>query len=293
MKVLITGSRGFIGKHLAEELEKHEIVEFDRALGNDVLDKDQLTEKMQGVQAVIHLAAALEEDSKELLWKVNVEGTKNVLEAAKIAGVKKFIYLSSVAVYASSKEPLNENSPTNPSTNYEKSKLEAEKIAVSFQGAMNVIIVRSAMVFGPNKYWKQIIKMIEKSFPLIGGGKNFFQFVYVKDLAKAIVFLLESNAKNETFLVAAEKAITLRTLYIMIQKHLHIHKPVKDLPVFIARIIAFYYSLIGKKTLLKQEYITRLVKERNYSIEKIKKLGWAPEYSNEIAISETLKELGY
>ncbi|MDO8538033.1 MAG: NAD(P)-dependent oxidoreductase [archaeon] len=292
MKVLITGSKGFIGKYLLQELKSHEIVEFDKQLGNDVLNSVQLMQKMQGVQAVIHLAAALDEKNKEELQKINVDGTWNVLESAKNSGVKKFIYLSSVGVYGSSKNTVNENTSTSPLTEYEKTKLEAEKICRQSQGKMNVIIIRSAMIFGANKYWKQIINMIQKGFPLINGGKNFFQFVYVKDLANAIAFLLEKNVKNETFIVAMEKPITLRTLYIMIQKHLHIHSKIKEMPEIIARIIAFYYSLIGKKTLLKQEYISRLIKERNYSIEKIKKLGWSPAYSTEQAIDETLKELG-
>lgn len=292
MRILITGSKGFVGKYLMKELANHEIIEYDKVLGNDILDSVELMKKMQGVQAVIHLAAALEEESKEDLWKINVDGAWNVLESAKNSNVKKFIYLSSAGVYGSSKQPITELTPTNPLTEYEKTKLEAEKICKQFQQEMNVIIIRSAMIFGPNKYWKQIIELIQKNFPLINGGKNFFQIVYVKDLAKAIVFLVEKNIQNETFLIAQEKAITLKTLYIMIQKQLHIHSTIKEMPEIVARIIAFYYSLIGKKTLIKQEYISRLIKERNYSIEKIKKLGWKPSYTTEQAIAETLKDLG-
>ena len=114
MKILITGSKGFIGRYLLQELKNHQIVEFDKLLGNDVMNSVELMQKMQGVKVVVHLAAALDEGNKQELHKINVDATWNVLESAKNSGVKKFIYLSTAGVYGSSKNPVDENTAANP-----------------------------------------------------------------------------------------------------------------------------------------------------------------------------------
>jgi len=301
MKVLVTGSSGFVGRELSKELLKRkvEIAEFDMAGGKDILNFEQLKEACKGCDAVIHLAALLDEQaSLEKLRNVNAEGTKNALEASVKQKVKKFIYLSSTGVYGDFKGQANESLPANPSTNYEKSKAEAEEIVQSYQELIPIVIARSALVLGPNNYWREIAEVIKKGFPIIGSGKNKWQICYYKDLVNALVFLLYcKEAEFEVFNIAEEpeQAKDLNGLVGLLKQELGTTKETKHLPVILGYLLLSLKAIIdkvkGKKSIASPAYISRLLKNRNYSIEKIRKLGWRPKYSTEEAVKETVREL--
>jgi len=291
MKILVTGSDGFIGKALVNEIKKtnNTVIEFDLGKGVNLLDEQHLTAALKGVDAVVHLAALIDENEDfKLMHEVNVEGTELLLEKCVEFKIKKFIYLSTVGVMGDITKKADELTPIKPETNYEKTKADAEKKVNEFQELLPITILRSALVLGPNQYWKQIIELIKKSFPVIGNGKNTFQLIYYKDLVSAIIFCLENKeTENETFIVAEEKPKKLIGIYFLIQKELGIEKNIRTIPVFVARI----YSFLSRNKLMKKEYIQRLVRERNYSIQKIKGIGWAPKYSTENAVKETVMEL--
>jgi nucleoside-diphosphate-sugar epimerase len=289
MKILVTGSKGFIGKALVEELKlrKHEVIGFDLDSGQNLLNKKHL-DLVKGSEVVIHLAALLNEKANiEILREVNVKGTEKLLEKCIEYKVKRFIYLSTVGVMGNIEEKANELTPLNPKTAYEKTKAEAEKKVNEFQELIPITILRSALVLGPNRYWREIVGLVKKNFPLIGKGNNTFQIVYYKDLVSAIIFCLENwKTENEVLIVAEKEGKSLLQIYKMIQKELGIEKKIKHIPVFFAEL----FSFLGKGIVTKA-HIQRLVRERNYSTEKINKLGWKPLYSTEKAIKETIKEL--
>ncbi len=287
MKILVTGSDGFIGKELVKELKKlkHTVIEFDLSKGVNLLKETDLN-ALKGVETVIHLAAVIDErENLDLMREVNVEGTELLLEKCIKFKIKKFIYLSTVGVMGDITKQANELTSINPKTNYEKTKAEAEQKVNEFQEILPITIIRSALVLGPNKYWKQIINLVKKGFPLIGKGNNSFQIVYYKDLISLIIFCLDNKeTENETLIIAEEKGKKLVGIYILIQKALGIEKKIRVVPVFLAKIYAFF----SRNPLLRQEYINRLIRERNYSTEKIRNLGWLPKYSTEQAIKETI-----
>ncbi|MDO8647186.1 MAG: NAD(P)-dependent oxidoreductase [Candidatus Diapherotrites archaeon] len=301
MKVLVTGSNGFIGRELCSELRKRnaEVVEFDKSKGKDILNIDQLEQNCKGCDAIIHLAALLDEKApmKELR-KINVEGTKNALEVAARQKVKKFILQSTTGVYGDFQGQASEETQKKPSTNYEISKSEAEEIALEFQEMIPITIARSALVLGPNDYWKQIIDVIKKDFPIIGSGKNKWQIIYYKDLVNALIFLLYSkDSEFETFNIAEdpEKAKSLNELVELIKKEIGIEKKTRHVPVILGFLMLSLKSIVDKlkrkKSVISPEYIKRLLKNRNYSIAKIQKIGWKPKYSTEEAVKETIKAL--
>ena len=139
--VLVTGAAGRVGRHLVpvllrgkdevralvkERMVKDENVE---VFYGDLLNKESLKKAVDGVDIIFHLAAVVDYTApKEMMFKVNVVGTKNLLEVSK---GKKFIYLSSTAVMGNKFQelPLNEETPCNPSNFYGKTKLEAEKLS--------------------------------------------------------------------------------------------------------------------------------------------------------------------
>jgi nucleoside-diphosphate-sugar epimerase len=142
------------------------------------------------------------------------------------------------------------------------------------------------------------VKTIKKGFPIIGNGKNQWQIAYYKDLANALVFLLYNpDAEDEVFNIAeeAEQAKDLNELVGLFKKELGTTKKAKHIPIFLGYLIAcissFAAKLKGKKTIISPEYIKRLLKNRNYSIEKIKGLGWKPKYTTEQAVKETVESL--
>jgi nucleoside-diphosphate-sugar epimerase len=290
MKILVTGSEGFIGRELVKELTKlkHEVIGFDLSKGQNLLNERDL-ELIKGVDVVIHLAALLnEKETEELMHEVNVQGTELLLEKCVEFKVKRFIYLSTVGVMGNIQKTADESFPLKPRTKYEKTKALAEKKVNEFQELIPVTIIRSALVLGPNKYWKEIVSLVKKNFPLIGDGKNSFQLIYFKDLVSAIIFCLNnSETENETFIVAEEKGKKLIEIYALIQKELGIKKNIRLIPVFLGKLLA----LLKRDSLISLPYIERLTRKRSYSIEKIKSIGWKPRYSTEQAIKETIEAL--
>lgn len=290
MNILVTGGKGFIGSRLVDVLKKkgHNVECFDSADGKDILDFDEVKRALKGKDAVFHLAAVLDEDSPKL-WDVNVKGTENVLEAAAKQGVGRIICLSTVGVMGDIKERADENTAMNPVTEYEKSKAKAEEIAQSYQELIPVTIIRAAMVYGPNEYWRKIIGLVKKGFPVIGSGKNHFQLIYVDDLVDALCFVLEKEvAREEAYIVAGHEEKTLKETYIAIQSILGVRGKVKSIPVFLGSFISRLQALRGKKDIATPEHIRRLVRERLYDTRKINSLGWKAKNSLEEGMRKTI-----
>ncbi len=293
MNILVTGSRGFVGQRLVKELQRkgHSVREFDLALGNDVTELGQCKKALKGIEVAYHLAAVLDENSKQL-FPVNVKGTENMLEAAAKQRCRQFIYLSTVGVHGNCPDRIDESAEFRPVTPYEKSKARAEELVQEFQEMVPITIIRSALVFGPNRYWQQIISLVKGGFPLVGGGKQVWQTIYVDDLVAALLFvLLKESCFGETFIVAEGKQHSLRELYAEIQRQFGMEVRVKTIPVFAAKLAAGFYSLVGKKSILKPEYIDRLVRQRSYNTGKINALGWKAKTGMPEAVKRTLEGL--
>ncbi len=286
MKVLVTGSGGLVGKEVISILKqkKHKITEFDLINGKSILDEKQLLESMKGIDAVIHLAGIVENENPSL-WKINVEGTKQVASTAIKSKVKKLLFMSSTGVYGVTKGKVNEKTPVAPENDYEKSKVEGEKLVLSAKDKLEVLIIRSAMVFGPNEYWKKMFSMLEKKYPLPCPGKNTFQVVYTKELANAIAQILARGKNGEIYLVSGKEKKTLNEFCEMTQKELGLKVGVRHIPTFVGVL----FGRILKMKLLTRENIRHLSKERNYDISKLNKLGYKQKISLETAIHEVAK----
>jgi len=286
MKILITGSRGMVGREVQKALNKHDIVEFDSILKNDILDKEQLKKKMRGVDYVIHLAGIID-NSNPKLWEVNVNGTQNVLNSAIDLGVKKFIFMSSTAVYGTNNKIIDEKTSTQAENEYEKSKIEGEKIVLLAKNKIWVNIIRSAMVLGANDYWEKMFKMLQKKYPLPLSGENHFQVIYSKELARVIAKVIENGENGEIYLASGNEKKTLNEFCNIAQGELGLEKKLTHIPSFVGLI----FGKIFKIKLLTLDNIRHLGKERNYNTAKLKKIGYKQKYSIKNALKEIIKEL--
>ena len=163
----MTGSNGFIGKNVVPLLKKksHRVAEFSKSLGNDITNFNQVNASMKNVDAVIHLAAVIDEAAPlELMRKINVDGTRNVLEAAAKNKIKRFVYASTIGVYGGFDGIAKEDQPYNPQSNYEKTKTEAEKLVLEYQEVLPITVLRPPYVVGANETWKQAVKTAKKGF---------------------------------------------------------------------------------------------------------------------------------
>ena len=243
MKIIITGGAGFIGKHLVNYLlDKGNVITiFDnfsnseensmgyfikngvKVINGDIRKFEEILKETENQDILIHLAAKISVSESILnpseTFEVNVDGTKNVLEACKRSNIKKVIIASSAAVYGESipKIKLKENTKTNPISPYGKSKLVMEQEIR--KNNINCIILRFFNIFGIGQtpeYAGVITKFIEmistnKPLKIFGDGMQTRDFVSINNVVESIYDAIK-NGKNGTYNIASGKAITINEL---------------------------------------------------------------------------------
>jgi len=243
MKIIITGGAGFIGKHLVNYLlDKGNVITiFDnfsnseensmgyfikngvKVINGDIRKFEEILKETENQDILIHLAAKISVSESILnpseTFEVNVDGTKNVLEACKRSNIKKVIIASSAAVYGESvpKIKLKENTKTNPISPYGKSKLVMEQEIR--KNNINCIILRFFNIFGigqTSEYAGVITKFIEmistnKPLEIFGDGMQTRDFVSINDVVESIYDAIK-NGENGTYNIASGKAITINEL---------------------------------------------------------------------------------
>jgi len=303
---LVTGASGRIGRHLIPALlrsgDEIKVLVKENMIDNenveifygDLLDKESLKKAVEGVDVVFHLAAITDYlASKDDMYKINVIGTKNLLEVSK---GKKFIYLSSTAAMGNKfKEiPLNEETKCKPSSFYGKTKLEAENLVKQAGG----IIVRSPDVFGVGftEGFDFILAGLESGkLPLIGDGKNFIHWIHVNDLVKSLLLAKSLGKPGELYIVAGKEVKTLKELLGMLCNYLGVEPPKKHTSALLAKAKAQSNLLKGKlskeRPVLIPEYIDKITSNRTFDISKAKNvLGFEPQIGYEESAREIVED---
>ncbi|MGC8817066.1 MAG: SDR family oxidoreductase [Candidatus Hadarchaeum sp.] len=249
MRVLVTGGAGFIGSHLVDALlaRGHSVTVLDNFstgsegniahhLGNrdfrlvrgDVRDPAAVRRALEGAEAVVHLAALisvpLSVRDPELTSEVNLGGTLNLLRASLEAGVNRFIFASSCAVYGEAKQlPIKEETPPEPLSPYARSKLEAERAcrALFEANAFPAVSLRYFNVYGPRQsggeYAGVMLRFIERlrqnQPPVIyGDGEQTRDFIYVTDVVTATLLALKSGVEGEVINVGTMRRTSINEL---------------------------------------------------------------------------------
>lgn len=308
--ILITGANGFIGRNLCTSLkEKGYFVR--GAVRNNVYDVSRVDEYIQvvdingstdwqqvliGVDIVIHLAARVHvmkdpvTDPLEVFREVNVFGTERLVRMAAKAGVKRFIFISSIGVNGdfTKKEPFTEDNVPNPVGAYAVSKWEAEQSLrkVVENTGMGVVILRPPLVYGPDApgNFSRLMRLIKKGIPLpLGSIKSLRSFLYLGNLMDAIITCITHPlAAGETFLVSDGQDVSTPDLIRMIACEMK-----KKAVLFYLHpgILKALCKIVGKTEELEKLTGTLLVdssKIRNL-------LGWKPPFTLEEGIRVTVK----
>jgi nucleoside-diphosphate-sugar epimerase len=316
-RCLVTGGTGFTGGNLVPKLiqEGNEVKVLVRKTSNlktidgldveicygDLTEKKSVSESIKNVDKVYHLAAAYREAKlpDKVYWKVNVDGTRNILEAALNEGVDRFIHCSTCGVHGHVQNPpADELAPFNPGDVYQESKIEGEKIARDYyeKEGLPVTIFRPVGIYGPgDKRFLKFFRLIKSGkFLMVGKGDVYYHMTYITDLIDGILLCANKNrAIGETYILAGEEYTTLRELVDIIAEVLGVSPPRWSFPFFMPMYIASFLVEVMTKPFGIEPPIHRrrmdiFRKSRAFDISKSKKeLGYSPKVDLRSGIETT------
>ncbi len=303
---LVTGGAGFLGINLARHLlaRGHRVVSLDladfsypernqvTALRGDIRNTDDVARAMQGVDVVIHTAAALPLYKPEEIYTTDIDGIRTVLQVAHEHGVQRVVHISSTAVYGiPDHHPLFETDTLHGVGPYGEAKVAAETICQEYRDkGMCIPIIRPKSFVGPERLgvfalfydWAKD----GKNFPVLGSGNNRYQLLDVEDLCDAIYLAATGDCAlvNDVFNIGAKEFTTIKEDYQAVLDYAGFGKriiPVPAAPVIWALRVLEKLNL---SPLYKWVYET-VTEDSFVSIEKAEHvLGFQPRYSNKQAL---------
>ena len=308
MTLLVTGASGFVGQALLAQLQekslnykaayRHFPESHDQhAIAAGTIDNaTDWSVALKGVNIITHLAARahiMGDEAADPLIKyrsINVAGTLNLARQAAAAGVKRFIYVSSVKVNGettSGLQPFTESLTCEVQDPYGISKKEAEDglRTIASETGMEVVIIRPPLVYGPNvkANFLNLMKLADTPMPLpFGAINNKRSMVYVGNLVDFIIQCIDQPAAaNQTFLVCDGEDLSLRSLLSLMRASLG--RSVRLVPV-----PAFLFRIAGQMT-GKGEVVDRLVGDLQIDCSKARKLlNWVPPFTVQQGINATI-----
>ncbi len=314
--ILVTGGSGFTGSHLCRRLvqQGHTVrvllretrsdgplqgLSIEPVMG-DLRDRNSLGQATAGIDTVYHIAALFrpENVSRQDLWATNVEGTRNLLEAAIGAGVKRFVHCSTVGVHGEiDHPPATEETPYGPGDAYQESKTEGEKVVLQYQteGRLPIVVFRPGGIFGPGdlRFLKLFKAIKSRTFVMFGSGQVLYQLIYIDDLIDGIVLCgTHPAAVGQTYILTGSAPLTLNQLVLKIAEVVHVPPPRFRFPVMPLYWASYLCELVCKPLGVNPPLYRRRVdffrKTRSFDISKaMKELGFQPKTDLKTALGIT------
>lgn len=269
MKVFVTGGSGGLGQHLLRYWAELENCEFRILVHNtpghfpgcstvkgDLLDRSSLVEATRGMDGVVHLAALTHANSREDYFRVNVEGTKNLLEACAINGVQRFIHVSSGAAHPGG-------------GSYSESKLRAEELVKN--SGLKWVIFRPSEVYGPNSpdAINKLIQWIQgfAVVPVIGNGRYILSPAYIDDVISIMgQCAFDPAMTGKTLVVSGPEVMTYAELVDRICHFLNVKRLKVFIPVILMKVLVEALALLGSRFLVRDQ-IPRLLCDKSSNLD--------------------------
>lgn len=311
MSIVVTGGAGFLGYHLAHGLSRRgesvhllDIAESrpddynDSGPGKitweqaDVRDLPALDQALRGASVVIHAAAASPVAESSQIFSTNIQGTINVLRAARNRGVERVVYISSTDVYGiPNRAPIYEEDELKGVDAYSKSKIRAEEMChLARNLGMIVPVIRPRAFLGEGRLgiFQILYDWVEsgKRIPMLGNGGNYYQLLEVTDLVEAICLICTAppTIANTTFNVGATSFSTVREDLAALCEYAGTGATVAATPATVVKPTLRVLNALSLSPLYKWVYATAN-KDSVASTAKIEEtLGWEPRYSNTEAL---------
>ena len=304
MKVLVTGGSGFLGAEILKKLlqRNFKVFNLDLIKSNisgvvnfqiDILDKKKMNDIFANnvFDIIIHSCAKVPVSrSKDSFYDVNVIGTKNILSLAKIYLIKRFVYVSSSAVYGiPEKVPILEEDIRVPLEPYGISKKMGEDLCIKEMPYMNLGIIRPRTVIGKDRLgiFSILFEWIRsnKAVPVINDGKNLYQFIDVDDLAEAICIMSLSKYVGSLNIGTSSFCSIRELLTGLIEKN-HSSSKIKNLD---SNLLFKLFKFLIKKVLPLQEYHYLAYGRDIYFDTSQSKLilKWEPKISNLVSLQNS------
>jgi nucleoside-diphosphate-sugar epimerase len=321
MSFLVTGAAGFIGSRLCRELKASGAMvramdlaqkagpwdEFVTAeLGRGALSASALTR----IDTVFHLAGkvhALSEvkgDDAEY-FRINTEGTRELLVAAKAAGVKRFVFFSTVKAMSGKDEPvqlkpMDESIAIEPDTPYGRSKLEAEKLVLNGGFVPEPVVLRLCMVYGAGakgNMQKMLQAVAKRRFPPIPEFANRRSIVHVADVIQAALLAAgRKEASGQVFIVSDGKTYSTRQMYECLCRAVGRNPGKWVVPLWVLKSLGLVGDgigrLRGRRFMFDSDALEKLTGCAWFNSAKIEAtLGFKPQFDLEMAMPEMVAEL--
>jgi len=320
MKYLITGATGFIGPHLVKKLvsdghfcrclvRNSSNTGFLKASGVELVEGDiTRAETLQGIadgmDRVLHMATlghvANFRVTESMFDAINVQGTRNIMEEALRAGVRRVVHCSTVAAMGICQDvPATEKSLCNPHHSYGRSKLKAEQTVLGLieEKTLPAVIIRFSMVYGPGDS-RDILKLTRLSkkglFPKVGNRPKLTPLIHVADAVEGLLLAGEKGRIGETYLITNRESMPFDDLRKIFAKALGVSRLPLYLPEWLtlwaASTIEKSFTLAGKAPPISRKNIESTLADRVFSIDKARKeIGFDPQIDPEKGLTETVE----
>ena len=318
MKVALTGASGYTGRHVLRRLlgrgDSVKALVRESAITPDLLscgaeivrgalgDVDAARRLAEGCDALMHIAAVYRTAGHPDSYyrEINVEGTRKLLEAASLAGVRRFVHTSTVGVHGDVKNPpADENAPIVPSDIYQETKAEADAMAREFgrTHGLDVAIVRPGAIYGPGetRLLKVFRSIARGRYAVVGKGTPHYHLVYIDDLVDGFLLALDRpEAAGETFIIAGPRSLSQDELAREVARAtggsvwpFHIPAwPIQRLGDVVEAICV----PLGLEPPIHRRRVDFWVKNRSFSIEKARRLlGYEPKVDVTEGIERTAR----
>jgi len=305
--VAVTGSTGFLGSNLVRALlergydvralvrdsgKAQLLPEKVTALTGDICDADVLASLVEGCDLVFHTVSNFRTASgpPESYESINVEGTRVLLDAAKAAGVKRVVHVSTIGVHGDVKEsPADENAPFNPGDLYQETKLKAEKLALEAgrSDGMDVVVIRPCSMYGPGDLrMLKMFSMISKgTFFKVGPCRENFHAVFIDDVVDGILkAAVTPDVSGEVFILGGPSYLPLEEYIDTAASAVGVPEPRIRLPYWMLISVAWLCEKIFVPLRLEPPLHIRRVRffrnNRAFAISKARRqLGYEPQVS--------------